>query len=528
MAFTDKLKSVFGWGTPSTRVRRREPDVADAYQPKSPVDEYHDMMETRKARRRDRYDVYDAMDKMADVSSILDAYSEDCCQTDYEHEATVWIEGDDKKTVEELTTMFKRVKVEDWIDAFARDVGKYGDDFARVVADESKGVTSLEWRNPRDIERIENREGILLGFETSRTLPEYVRKLQENPRELPTFKPWDVLHTRLFREKRLPHENYRNIYGTSLLSGSDRIAKQTKILDDLLMIIRLTRSLDRRIYYVDTGRSPVEEEVRILKRWRRALKRKTYIDPSTGRFDSRFNPYAWTEDEFWPVKENTNSRVENIEGLGSVGEMVDIEHFRDKFFGSFRAPKAYFGYEGDINAKATLSSQSIRWARAVNALQRAVKQGLTRLCQIHLAYRNMDADAEKFRVMMVVPSVVELLDRLESWQVIIDVAERLATLGETLGLDRLEWTEYILSNTLWLSKDEVKKFVRLLKKAAKGDDPQMGPPDDDDDDEKEPPKPPEEAKRERLQEIDAAIARVAKSRRPYGAASNELPSISKQ
>jgi len=823
MAFVDKLKGIFGWGVPVPRVPR-EKDTPDVFQTKNPADEYHDMMETRKAKRRDRYDVYDAMDRMADVSSILNAYSEDATQMSQEHERTVWIEGDDKNTVNELIQMFDRIGVEDWVDALARDVGKYGDDFGRVVAAEKIGVTSLEWRDPRDVERIENREGVLLGYESTKYLGNYERRLQEDPKALPSFSPWDFVHWRLYREKRLPREKHRNIYGTSLLSGSDRIAKQVKILDDLLMIIRLTRSLDRRIYYVDTGRSPVEEEVRILKRWRRALKRKTYIDPAQGRFDSRFNPYAWcitgdtsislldgrertveqlleeygtkktfwvysrdpatmqivpgkarcvgktrlnaelvrvtldngeslrctpdhrwmlrdgsyreacdlrpgdslsplyrktfdgyeqvsmfgrwwmthrlvaehyfgdlddlvvhhydfdrrnntptnlvpmtdaehneisghgwrvvndsveltekrlaalraaypskrrseamrrrwrdpgfrakmskavsdswtdpdnnrlrlealrdrnseryyedpehrekmlenlgrapnnhevlsvescsetedtydisvdtyrnfgltagvfihnSEDEFWPTKENTNSRVENISGLGNVGEMVDIDHFRDKFFGSFGAPKAYFGYEGDVNAKATLSSQSIRWARSVGSLQHAVRQGLTRLCQIHLAYKDMDTDANKFRVMMVTPSVLELLDRLEAWQVVVDVAQALAGLGETLGLDKLEWTIYILENTLWLPKQDIKKFVKLLRKSAKAN--QAPPPSDDSGDE-EPPddsdQDQEEAKRERLTEIDQAISRLTRQRVVYGAKESELPNRS--
>jgi hypothetical protein len=418
--------------------------------------------------------------------------------------------------------MFDTIGVEEWIEGLARDLGKYGDDLARAVGDENNGVTSLEWRDPRDIERIENRDGILLGFESILTLGDFSQKLQEDPDALPTYKPWEFVHWRVYKQKRLPYEKYRNIYGTSLMWASDRIAKQVKILDDLLMVVRMTRSLDHKIYYVDTGRSPVEEEVRILKRWRRALKRKMYVDPVGGRFDSRFNPFSWTEDEFWPLKEGTNSRVENISGLGNIGEMVDIDHFRDKFFGSFRAPKAYFGYEGDVNSKATLSSQSIRWARAVNSLQRAVKQGLTRLCQIHLAWKDLDADMSKFRVMMVAPSAIELLDRLEAWQTIVDVAERMAGLGETLQIDKKMWTTYILENTLWMSRQDIKKFVGTISIMPSAS-PSDGSDNDHSADTPAEPKQPEQEKATQLMEIDKAIARIASQRPIYGAHTSELP-----
>lgn len=489
----DRLKALFGWGSPTSTRKTPPLDSTDPiYNAHNPSDMYHDMMQTRRRNRKNRYDVYDSMDKMADVASVLDAYAEDATLNDNQHEATVWIEGKDKKVVDACNEMLKNIDVEQWIEGVARDLGKHGDDFSRIVGGDGDGVLSLEWLDPRDIERIENREGILIGFEATRGLGDYKKKLQDDPKSMPKFAPWDILHFRIYKQKRLPYEKQRHIYGTSLMWASDRIAKQIKILDDLLMIVRLTRSLDRKIYYVDVGRSPVEEEIRILQRWRRSLKRKTFIDPVQGRFDSRFNPWAWTEDEFWPVKKDSNSRVEPQPGLGSVGEMVDIDHFRDKFFGSFRAPKAYFGYEGDINAKATLSSQSIRWARAVNSLQRGVKQGLTRLCQIHLAWKGLDHDIDNFKVMMVAPSVIELLDRLEAWQNIIDVAERMSAIGETMGLDKLEWTKYILENVMWLGDQDVRKFSKLLEKAAKEGD--LNPDGDEDGNDKKPDEldPPEE------------------------------------
>jgi hypothetical protein len=470
---SDRLKKLFGWDSrhPPVRTSKRD-DAFAAQQSRSPADRYHDEMGFDQQKRQDRYDVYDAMDVMSDVASVLDAYAEDSTQIDHEEEKSVWIESNNKKVkVEGERLLHDVLNVEDWIEGNARDTGKYGDDFARIRYTAKDGITSLFWRDPRDVERIENQDGILIGYEEVAKLKEYRRKVTADLNKggdgssiEPTYKPWDILHFRIYKKKRLPREKWPNIYGTSLLSGSERIAKQVKILDDLLMIMRITRSLDRKTYFVDVGRSPVEEEVRILKRWRRALKRKTYVDPSLGRFDSRFDPYAWTEDEFWPVKEGTNSRVETQQGITDIKEIADIDHFRDKFYGSMRAPKAYFGFEGDINAKATLSSQSLKWARAAQTLQRAVRQGLKRLCQIHFAIRGIEVNAKDFEVMMMQPSLVELLDKLEAWSAVIDVAERMATLGETLQLDRYDWTVYILEHVLWLTKQDAKKFTRKIPK----------------------------------------------------------------
>jgi hypothetical protein len=232
------------------------------------------------------------------------------------------------------------------------------------------------------------------------------------------------------------------------------------------MIMRLTRSLDRDTYFVDVGRSPIEEEIKILKRWKRALQRKTYVDPVAGRFDSKFDPYAWSESQFFPTKEGSQSRIEKQTGITNISDIADIDHFRDKFFGSLRAPKAYFGYEGEVNSKSSISSQSLKWARAVHSLQRGVKNGLKRLCQIQLAFKGLDTSADKFEVMMTAPSIVDLLDKLEAWQSVVDVAERMTTLGQALGLNQKDWNVYILENVLWLSKQEVKRFIEGMPEST--------------------------------------------------------------
>lgn len=475
--FTDKLKSIFGL---SEKPKLSAPKMTSGAEYGAPdsFTTYEDLMSHSKMTRQDLYDIYDSMDEMSDIASILDAYAEDATQSDFRKKTSLWVEGSDKKIVDELNQLTETLDICDWDLGLARDLGKMGDDFARLHATPGLGVTSLEWVDPRFIERIESRDGKLLGFESAATLKDYKRRLQNNKNAQPSFKPWDFVHWRIYKIKRLPHQSYRNIYGTSLLYSSDRIAKQVKILDDILMIIRLTKSLDRYIYHVDVGKSPVEEEVRILKKWRKALKRKQYVDPSSGRFDSRFDPISFTKDIFFPTKEGANSRVDTVQGLGNVSDIADVDRFNNKLFGSFRAPKSYFGYEGgaDSDPKASLASQSVRWAKAVASLQKAMITGFVRLFRIHLAWKGMDPDPSKFSVCMVTPSVIELLDRLEAWQTIIDVAERMATLGETLDLDKFKWTKYILENVLWLSEQEVKEFLKDLEKAQEEPEPPQSTP----------------------------------------------------
>lgn len=475
MAVSDRLRAIFGWSgasAPADRPRKGTKLTQSQMQfGINPFQAYSSAVKPPYDRRR-RYDIYDEMDELEIISSVLDAYAEDCTQFDREKKASVWIECEDSKAKKILEAMLERVKAEEWVEAEHRDVAKYGDDFAELDIQDT-GIMGVDWRDPRDIERIENRQGTLVGFEETKKLKNVVAKLEKGETRIDyTYKPWDIVHFRLYRRKREKKQKFRNIYGTSILAGSERIAKQVKILDDMLMVRRLTKTLDTRVYKIDTARSSVEEEILILKRWKNSLKRKPFIDPSsTNRFDSPFDPFTFQEDLFWPAREGSNSSVDVISGQPNVADIVDVEHFRDKLFGSLRAPKGYFGFEGDINAKATLSSQDMKWGRACNSIQRAVRNGLTRMCQIELALHDMDAMKIKFTIKMVVPSVLEDLSRLEAIQTMIDVAERMAGLGDSLGLDSDAWREHILRSVLGMTDEEIK----LFSSDGPGDDPDTEP-----------------------------------------------------
>lgn len=449
-----------------SKVRQRAQHVPTSlYGRGSQVDAYFNYLQSA-TNRIDKYDVYDAMDEESDVCSVLDGYAEDATQVDHDSEHVVWVEGDDQGVVDELNFMLHNsLKIDSWAESNARDIAKAGDDFGRIVTNDD-GIISIEWLNPRVIERIENNDGMLLGFEWVDQLESYiarVRAAKEGDDIRPSLAPWDIIHFRLYRRKRLPNELTRNIYGTSILVAAEKPAKRVKILDDILMITRLTRAMDRHLYKIDVGNSAVEEVVRTLKAWKRALKRREYIDPASGSFDSRFDPLAFTEDVFMPVKQGTASDVSAIPGITNITDIADIDQFINKLFGALRAPKADYGYEGESDLTKTTSNRSVKWARSVVSLQKAMKDGYTRLCQIHLALKGMETDTEKFKVMMVSPSSLEMLERLEAWQTLVDVADRMVALGDTMGFEKRAWSDYILRNVLWLSKQEIEEVLSHMK-----------------------------------------------------------------
>jgi hypothetical protein len=436
---------------------------------RSSVENYYDYMESS-TNRAARYDTYDAMDEQSDIASVLDAYAEDATQLDHDTEQSIWIEGEDQNVVKSLNSfLHDTLRIDDWAEGSVRDIGKYGDDFGRLVI-RNDGIDSIEWMNPRDLERIENRDGYLLGFEWYAKLEEFLSKAaRARPNEtgdaevLPTFDPWDIIHFRLFKRKRQPKERVRNIYGTSILASSERPGKQVKILDDILMLTRLVRAMDRHIYKVDVGMSSLPEISQILRTWRKMMKRKTFIDPVAGSTDSRYDPMHYTDDIFLPTKDGSNTDISTIPGISNITDIADIDNFTAKLYGSLRAPKNYFGYGEGAEIQKSMSAQSIKWAKSVASLQKAFRNGITRICEIELSLRGMQSSIDKFKVMMAKPSYLELLEKLESWQLTIDIADRMFELGDRFGFDRYTWIEYILRNVLWLSKQEIDMLLRNMR-----------------------------------------------------------------
>lgn len=472
------LGKIFNWSSDD-----RPPKVIKGKTPKwdkNSVNSQSDMFGTYQQliatpyKRAEKYAVYESMDEMPDVSTVLDAYAEDCTQFDETHGSSIWIETKNEKVQKSLTELFQRIKITELHEPITRDLGKYGDDFAELIQKDGK-IISLDFKDPAKIERIENENGILVGFEDIAKLQELETKAKnnggviENPKY--TYKPWDIIHFRLYRRKREKDYNKKYIYGTSLLRGSERTARQVRILDDLLMVQRLTNSFDRRTFMIDTGRQNVEEEMFTIKMWKKGLKRTAHKDPTAGSYDSLFATWGWSEDLFFPMPEGSNSRVETLAGTGNVSDIVDIEHFRDKFYGSLRAPKEFFGFEGRgaFDSKSSLSQQSQKWGRACGSLQRAVINGIYYICQIQLALDGIDPDTD-FTIGMVTPSDLEDLSRLEATQTRLDIADRYANLGETLGANITEWNKMVAIEIMKFSEAQYEiLFAQTTEESVKLD-----------------------------------------------------------
>ena len=492
MGVRDSLRSLFGWKTQAAPVDKpKEGNPMDIGMGGNGFAEAYSNMLAIPDSRIELYTAYDELDD-GEVAAVLDAYAGDATQHNSEHDKSIWVEAKSRKVREVIEGLIDRLKIDDDATAIVRDLGKDGDVFSYLTFEKLPDFDNkhgkpdrvpfqriASWRtlDPRYTFRYENSRGVLLGF----TADEISKNTEKtSPQAAPEFKPWEIVHMRRMtkRFRVVSQQRLRNIYGTSILYPAIRSARQLAIMDDLLMMHRILRSLDRHIFYIDVGTASREDEIRILKRWKAALKRKEWIDPTDRKFASKFSSLTFLEDIFWPTRAGSNSRVDTLNGQSDVANVVDHDRFLNKFYGTVRAPKGFFGHEdasGQLVSKATLSTQDVVFGRAVTNLQRHFIAGLTRLAQIELSLRGLNPDPKLFSIKMVKPSAIEDLNRIEAVMSRIDAASTLITFGQDAELNRDEWRKYVLSSVVGLSDEEIERFTAGMDK----EDDRQGRDDDE-------------------------------------------------
>jgi hypothetical protein len=203
-----------------------------------------------------------------------------------------------------------------------------------------------------------------------------------------------------------------------------------------------------------------------VNRWKKRFRKHEFIDPASPEYKKQFNPLTPVEDIFLPTRgAEGNTKIESLSGAGNADEIYDLEYFRNKFFGSAKVPKAYFGFEGEINAKATLMQQDVRFARSAKRIRKAMLYGFRQLLDIHYVLveeTSEEATREQGKEYVVQMAPIAYLDeweRLELVQLRYQIVDAMANLAQSLQIDVKVWAMYVLLNYAKLPEDLVLKLT---------------------------------------------------------------------
>lgn len=385
-----------------------------------------------------RYIDYEDMDDYPELSSALDIYADDATQPDGLTGKSVRIDCLDDTMSQLLTDLFdENLRIEEDIWEIARSLCKYGNDFEEIIVKDGEGVVDLNFLPAPTVRRVEDTEGGLLGFIQDYTVnfrvsnDEFLSRISNRQLEhesiveatirsgLPvrTFENWELVHFRLRSKHR------RAMYGFGMLESVRFLFKRMLLLEDSMLMYRLTRAPERLAFYIDVGNVPPNEALSYIKKVKNEYKKRKWVDPRTGKLDMSFNPLAADEDFFVPVRNDKRSAsIERIDGANYQGT-EDINYFKEKMYTGVKIPKDYLNYM-ENTPEGNLSQKDMRFARTILRVQRIMRNGFKHIGRVHLASLGTDPDIVPWEIIMNPPSAVFELAQMEVRNAQLDLASR--------------------------------------------------------------------------------------------------------
>ena len=334
------------------------------------------------------YSEYDAMDTDAIVASAMDIIADESTLRNDMGEI-LQIRSSDENVQKILYNLFYDIlNVEFNLWPWVRNMCKYGDFFLKLEISEKFGVYNVIPFNAFHIERQDGYDSNNPASTRFRFMPEgasqpsnygyYNVPNSANQANEIYFDNYEMAHFRLLTDTNfLP-------YGRSYLEPGRKLFKQYTMMEDAMLIHRIVRAPEKRIFYINVGNIAPTEVENFMQKTISKMKRTPYIDQQTGDYNLKYNMQNLLEDFYIPVRGNDQAtKIDTTKGLEYDG-IKDVEYLRDKLFAALKVPKAFMGYEKDLTGKSTLAAEDIRFARTIERIQRIIVSELNKIALVHL------------------------------------------------------------------------------------------------------------------------------------------------
>jgi intein/homing endonuclease len=242
----------------------------------------------------------------------------------------------------------------------------------------------------------------------------------------------------------------------SVLESARWLYKRLILLEDSMLVYRLRRSPERRVFYVDVGDLPPREAMAHVNNVRQQHRKKKFFNAGTGKLDVRYNAFGQDEDFYVPVRKGQEgSRIEVLQGP-QWQAIDDVDYFKNKLWASIKIPKAYLGQEEGV-VRNILSSQDVRFARTVLRVQRQIINGTHKIGRVHLAALGIDPAQAPFTTHMTVPSAIFELAQVEVMNARADLAGRMREFVSAY---------WILSTIFGMNDDAIQTIMKQREQEA--------------------------------------------------------------
>jgi hypothetical protein len=390
------------------------------------------------------YSDYEAMDHDPIIAAALDIISDETTSRN-EYGDVLNINSSNENIRKVLENLFYDVlNIEFNLPTWIRNMCKYGDFYLKLEVSEKFGVYNVI---PLSVYEVVREEG------TDPENPSYTRFTMDPNglasgatntirRDQFTLENYEVAHFRL-----LTDSNYLP-YGRSYLEPSRKVFKQLMLMEDAMLIHRIMRAPEKRVFYVNIGNTEADKVEQFMADTANKMKKTPYIDQQTGDYNLKFNMQNMTEDFFIPIRGNDQStRIDTTKGLDYDGT-TDIEYLKAKMMAALKIPKPFLGYEEGVEGKSTLAGMDIRFARTVERVQRIVESELTKIALVHLYSQGFtDEQLVDFKLELTVPSIIYEQEKIELFT-------SKTTVAQTMIDNKIFSKDWVYENIYGLSPDQ--------------------------------------------------------------------------
>jgi len=416
--------------TPSGQLRVKDVDFQQTALTTNFIDRYNRLMgganwATKYAAKQNRnaYDIarkelfrdYELMDSDSIISSALDIYSDESCIDNVERHI-LNIDSDNPKVYKILYNLFYNIlNIEFNLWSWIRNLTKYGDFFLSLDIMDKYGIVNVTPLSPYEVHRLEDHDPSdpkLVQFEIDTEARNQKSEVKEN---------YEVAHFRLISDTNfLP-------YGKSMLEGARKVWKQLTLMEDAMLIHRIMRAPEKRVFKVDIGNIPPNEVENFMNQIINKMKKIPVMDQQTGEYNLRYNIESVTEDYYLPVRgSDSGTEIETLPGLGNESAIEDIEYVRKRLMAALKIPAAFLGYEEGVGSKATLAAEDVRFARTIERLQKIICAELEKIAIVHLYTQGFeDAELINFDLELTNPSMIHEQEKMELLSQKVDIANNL-------------------------------------------------------------------------------------------------------
>jgi hypothetical protein len=397
--------------------------------------------------RVERYMQYEVMDQDSEVNAALDTVAEFCTQFDYESNLPFSIEHFNEPTEAEVNVLTRSLRqwcmINDWnkrIWRMMRSTIKYGDNFfirdpetyellyvdgadvSKIIINQSKGreveqyiiknisinIADKVATNPLIADQnygpTQFNKSAFTQFASANTGSNSNTNNAETAVDAS-----HVLHLSLSEGM---DTNYP--FGTSILESVYKVFQQKSLLEDSIIIYRVQRAPERRVFYIDVGNMPANMAMSFVERVKNEIHQRrmpSRTGGGTSIMDASYNPLSMLEDYFFAqTAEGRGSKVEVLPGGDNLGQIDDLKYFTNKLMRAMRIPSSYMPTGPDDGTAVyndgrvgTAFIQEYRFNKYCQRLQNLVINPLDKEFKMFLKYKGIELDSSTFKLSFLPP-----------------------------------------------------------------------------------------------------------------------------